>query len=59
MKKNYRHPAIEIVAAHTEQQMETISIPTTGHVDNPSFGQGKGMVIENGKRQGEGNLWDD
>ncbi len=59
MKKNYRHPAIEIVAAHTEQQMETISIPTTGHVDNPSFGQGKGMVIENGKMQGEGNLWDD
>ncbi len=59
MKKNYRHPAIEIVAAHTEQQMETISIPTTGHVDNPSFGQGKGMVIENGKMQGEDNLWDD
>ncbi|MBP3212098.1 MAG: hypothetical protein J6M41_05965 [Prevotella sp.] len=59
MKKNYKHPAIEIVAAHTEQLMETISIPTTGHVDNPSFGQGKGMVIENGHIEGNNSLWDD
>ena len=59
MKKSYIHPVIEVVAAHTEQLMETISIPTTGHVDNPSFGQSKGQVIEKGHLQGHESLWDD
>lgn len=39
MKKTYITPSIKVAFALTEQIMETISIPTTGHVDNPSMGQ--------------------
>ncbi len=39
--RQYIKPEIRINNLVVESLMEVISLPTTGHVDNPGFGQGK------------------
>jgi hypothetical protein len=38
----YIKPEIKVISMVVDSLMEVISLPTTGHVDNPSFGQAKG-----------------
>lgn len=42
MKKKYIKPEIKVNSLVVDSLMEVISLPTTGHVDNPGFGQAKG-----------------
>jgi hypothetical protein len=41
MKKTYIKPIIEISSLHIECLLESFSLPKTGEVDDPSFGQVK------------------
>lgn len=61
MRKDYIRPIVEVVASQYEQEI------MAGHSDdwadakgNPGvWGGGGSQVIENGKMQGNENLWDD
>ena len=63
MRKYYIRPAIEAVASQYEQQiMAGHSYDWADAKGNPGggvWGGGGPQVIENGKMQGNENLWDD
>ena len=41
MNKTYLKPATKVIPVNLDSFMETFSLPTTGQVDDPSFGQAK------------------
>ena len=61
MRKYYIRPEIEEVASQYEQEiMAGHSYDWADAKGNPNgWGNGGGQVIENGKMQGNDNLWDD
>lgn len=60
MKKKYIRPATDMVASQLNEQLLTQSNDWADAKGNPNgWGGGGGQVIENGKLQGNDNLWDD
>ena len=61
MKKKYLIPTIEVVASQLEGNLLSHSDDWADAKGNPGGwgGNGGGQVIENGKMQGNENLWDD
>jgi hypothetical protein len=59
MKKKYIRPATDMVASQLNEHLLTQSNDWADAKGNPGVWGGGGQVIENGKMQGNENLWDD
>ena len=61
MKKVYIRPTLDVVASQLNEQLMGHSFGWADPKGNPGGwgGNGGGQVIENGKLQGNDNLWDD